>query len=349
MSNVVTAPDSINPATINYSALMAKAMAHPAGNDAPAPTTPVAAPVQVETPTPSGTNVEAAPQTPPSVEAPVQAISPAEAKVLDLPEDGQIRVKIDGEERLVPVSELRNGYSRESVFTKRMQNLADQKRQAEGELAAQYAAVQSQQAAVEQMRQQVLYQMQAPAPQAYAPAPVAADLGELATMGDVQSTIRQSVEQLDAQYRAREAQFMQSLGQATQQVQSDAAVARDAAAYNTGLSGVLSKPDYQVLKKALPFAEESIRYQVAAMDPQSMDEAISFTEQVAKEWTSTLKAQFVDAQQRHEVAKAHAKLEPPTSGSAPPPASQYKPGSAFGKDGKFDWNALHARAQAMIG
>lgn len=344
MTNVVTAPDSMQPASIDYSALMAKAMAHPSGNDSPETPTPVAAQA-VESP---GIPVDTPTQTPTSVEAPVAAVSLAEAKILDLPEDGQIRVKIDGEEKLVPVSELRNGYSRESVFTKRMQNLADQKRQAEGELAAQYAAVQSQQAAVEQMRQQVLYQMQAPAPQAYAPAPVAADLGELATMGDVQSTIRQSVEQLDAQYRAREAQFMQSLGQATQKVQSDAAVARDAAAYNTGLSGVLSKPDYQVLKKALPFAEESIRYQVAAMDPQSMDEAISFTEQVAKEWTSTLKAQFVDAQQRHEVAKAHAKLEPPT-GSAPPPTSQYKPGSAFGKDGKFDWNALHARAQAMIG
>lgn len=346
MSNVVTAPDSINPATVDYSALMAKAMAHPAGNDT-APETPVTpAPALVETPIPAAQTPET-PQTPASQEAPVAAVlSPAEAKILDLPEDGQIRVKIDGKEELVPVAELRNGYSRESVFTKRMQSLAEQKKLAEAELASQYAHVQAQAAAVQQMQQHVLSQMQTPVSQVPA-APAAPNPGELATMGDVQSTFQNLQSTLESQYRAREEQMLKALGQATQKIQSDAEQARNAAAYNTGLTSVLAKPDYQVLAKALPFAEESIRYQVAAMDPQSIDEAVQFTEQVAREWTSKLKAQFVDAQQRHEVAKAHAALAPAT-GSAPPPAPQYKPGSAFGKDGKFDWNALHARAQAML-
>lgn len=348
-TNVVSAPDSINPASIDYSALMAKAMAHPAGNDS-APETPVTpAPAHVETPTPAAPVLETPTQTPATPEAPAQvALTPAEAKILDLPEDGQIRVKIDGKEELVPVAELRNGYSRESVFTKRMQSLAEQKKVAEAELAAKYAQIQAQAAAVQQMQQHVLSQMQTPAqPQVQTPV-TAPNPGELATMGDVQSTFQTLQSTLQAEYKAREEQMLKALGQATQKIQSDAEQARNAAAYNAGLTSVLAKPDYQVLAKALPFAEESIRYQVAAMDPQSIDEAVQFTEQVAREWTSKLKAQFVDAQQRHEVAKAHATLAPATNGSAPPPAPQYKPGSAFGKDGKFDWNALHARAAAML-
>ena len=339
MSDVVSAPDALQPATIDYSALMAKAMAHPAGNDVPAPSepSPIASPAPVAAdPAPSAT-----------VAPPEPVVSPAEAKILDLPEDGQVRVKIDGKDELVPVAELRNGYSRESVFTKRMQSLAEQKKTAEAELAAQYSQLQAQAAQVELARQYVLsQQMQAPvqsAPQTPQPDP-----GDLATMGDVQSAWQHMQSQLDAQYQAREAQMYAALGQASQKIQADAEQARNAATYNAGLTAVLAKPDYQVLSKALPFAEESIRYQVAAMDPQSIDEAVQFTEQVAQEWTAKLKAQFVDAQQRHEVAKAHAKLEPAV-GSAPPPTPQYKPGSAFGKDGKFDWNALHARAAALMG
>ena len=346
MSNVVTAPDSIQPATIDYSALMAKAMAHPAMNDDITPAAPAAAPV-VEPPAPAPVSAtpEPAPAAPAAPATPTP-VSPAEAKILDLPEDGQIRVKIDGKEQLVSVKDYRDGISRESVFTKRMQSLAEQKKQAEAQLAADYAAIQHQRAAVEQMQREVFQRLSTPAPvpqQVDAPA-----AGDLATMGDVQSTIQALQANLEARYAQQEQQMVSALGQATQKVQSDAEQARNAAAYNHILTSVMSKPDYQVLTKALPFAEESIRFQVAAMDPQTMEEAQSFTEQVAKEWAGNLKAQFVDAQQRHEVAKAHAKLEAPAAASAPPPAPQYKPGSAFGKDGKFDWKALSARAHAML-
>jgi hypothetical protein len=61
----------------------------------------------------------------------------------------------------------------------------------------------------------------------------------------------------------------------------------------------------------------------------------------------TLRAATQDLQVRQSVAQARAKLEPP-AGSPPAPTQAYKPGSAFGKNG-FDWNALRARAEQMMG
>ena len=349
MTNVVTAPDSIQPATVNFSDLMSKAMAHPSGNDSPDPAPP--APVVASTPVPvdNGFKVDGPTTVPPIVDtvaAPAN-LTPAEQKILDLPADAKVRVKVDGREELLSVSDFQNGLSREAVFTKRMQGLAEQRKDAETQIAAQYAALQLQAQALEMAKANVFQprqQFQTPA----APAPISQDPGELATLGEVNSAIAAYTARLDEQYKAREAQFVQAIGQASTEVQERVTLQRDAAAYNVGLQSVMDRPDFAALKKAIPYAEESIRYQVAAMDPQTIPEAISFTEQVAKEWMGNLRTSLADVQQRQEVAKAHAKLEPP-SGSPPAPAPAYKPGSAFGKDGKFDWNALAARAATMIG
>jgi len=347
-TNVVSAPDSLQPATMDFSALMAKAMEHPAGNDA-APATPVAEPVQSPTIQPvisADPNLTTPPPEPVVAKEQAPPLSPAEAKILDLPDDGMVRAKVDGKEELLSIKEFRDSLSREAVFTKRMQSLAELRKQAEAELAAQYAAIQTQAQALEIAKQQI-FARQTPA-QVPAQAVPTQDPGELATIGEVQSTLQAYEARLAEQYKAREQQFVAALGQASQQVQEQVALQRDAQAYNAGLNGVLTKPEFAVLKQALPYAEESIRYQVAAMDPQSIDEAIQFTERVATEWSANLRKSLADVQQRQEVAKAQAKLEPPT-GSAPPPVAAYKPGSAFGKDGKFNWDALHERAKGMLG
>lgn len=345
MSNVVTAPDSIQPASIDFSALMAKAMDHPSGNDIAAPL--LADPV-INAPAPTATPEPQVAATPaPVVEAPA-VVTPADQKILDLPEDGLYRVKIDGKEELVSAKDYRDGIQREAVFTKRMQGLAEQRREAEAALAAQYAQVQSQAQAVEAAQRELWNRLQTPQAVVAQTPQNAPDPGDLATMGDVQSQLNAALAQIQSQYAAREQQLVGAIGAASQQVQEKVALERDAAAYNAGLQSILSKPEFQMLKQALPYAEESIRYQVAAMDPQSIQEAIQYTDVVAKEWTGKMRATFADTQQRQEVARAHAKLEPTTHSSPPAPATPYKPGSAFGKDGKFDWNALSARAAAMM-
>ena len=330
---------NLNPATIDFTSLREQAMAHPAGND-----DVTAAPSSEPAPAPDVFSSAPAP-----AEAPAPTLSPAELKVLELPDDAHVRVKVDGQEQVLPVHEFKDGISREAVFTKRMQTLAEQRRNAEAELAAQYAYVQQQAAALQQA--QAWMQQQQAGPQApttpEAPAAVSAQLQDLATVGDVQSQIQQAVAQLAQYQQQREQQFVSALGQASQRVQEDVALERDAAAYNKGLQSVLSKPDFAALVKALPYAEQTIRYEVANMDPQSIEQAVAFTEQVAKGYMDSLRTVSQDLQVRQSVAQARAKLEPP-AGSPPAPSPAYKPGSAFGKNG-FDWNALRARAEQMMG
>lgn len=341
---------------MDFNALMAKAMEHPAGNDTVVAPTPT-----VETPIPGidvpGISAPATPTPAPvaaAPAAPAAPLTPAEVKILDLPDDALVRVKIDGKEEPISIKEFRDGISREAVFTKRMQSLAEQRKQAEMELATQYATLQQQAQAIELAKAQFAEQMrhvipsQTPAAPVGAPAPKAWDAGEIATMGDVQATLQAEIAKLQAESKAREEQFVKALGEAGQQVQVEAARQRDAQAFTEGLNSVLSKPEYAVLKKVLPYAEESLRYQVAAMDPKSIPEAIQMTEVVAKGYIDTIRAEMVETAKRQEVAKAQAKLEPPT-GSAPPPAGQFKPGSAFKKNGGFDWDALRARAENMLG
>lgn len=349
MSNVVTAPDAIQPATIDFSALMAKAMEHPAGNETAA--APAVAP---ETPTPAPeAPAQVAPT--PAAAVPVETpLSPAEAKILDLPADALVRAKIDGKEEVVPVKDYLEGISREAVFTKRMQSLAEQRKQAEAELASKYAELQSQAQAVELARSQItdlLQRNQTQQVSAPGASPVSQskqlDPGEIATMGDVQSTLEAALAKIQAESKAQQEQFVKALGEAGEQVQKDAALNRDAQLFTEGLRGVMAKPELAVLKK-LPYPEESLRYAVAAMNPQTIQEAVQFAEITAKGWVDGLKAEMVETAKRQEVAKAQAKLEPP-AGSPPAPATQYKPGSAFSKSGKFDWDALRARADAMMG
>lgn len=286
----------------------------------------------------------------PSQEAPAfgDTLSPAEAKVLELPDDGLVKVKVDGQEQLLPVNEFKQGISREAHYTQRMQQLAEQRRQAEDYLVNQYAQIQQQAQAVQLAQAQLAQYAQQPQ-QAYAPqAPAQTyDPGELATVGDVQVSLQSALSALMQQQEAREQQLVQAIGHASQQVQEQAALQRDTQTYSQGLKAVLSQPDYEVLTKVLPYAEESIRYQVAAMDPPTIEDAIRYTEQVAKEWSTKLRHEVVEHQKRSQVAQARAKLEPP-SGSPPSPSLGTR-SSVFKRDGKVDWNALHQRAAALMG
>lgn len=287
----------------------------------------------------------------PSYEASAQSdsLSPAETKILDLPDDGMVKVKVDGQEQLLPVQEFKAGISREAHYTQRMQQLAEQRRQAEEYLVNQYAQIQQQAQAVQLAQQQLAqYAQQAQAPaQTYQPQPQVYDPGELATVGDVQVSLQSALSTLMQQQEARERQLVEAIGHATHQVQEQAALQRDTQTYSQGLKKVLAQPEYEVLTKVLPYAEESIRYQVAAMDPPTIEDAVRYTEQVAKEWSTKLRQEVLDSQKRSQVAQARAKLEPP-SGSPPSPSTQAR-GSVFGRDGKVNWNVLHQRAAALMG
>lgn len=321
-------------------------MEHPAGND-PAP---VASPALDVAPPPSAGH-DPSPSPAPVAEHPAPAVvTPADLKVIELQDTDQVRVKVDGKEEVVSAKEYREGISREAVFTRRMQQLAEQRREAEAQLAAQYAQIQTEAQAVEMAKREFANQLNSlrqPDPVQAPPAQRTFDPQDLATVGDVQSVIEAQLAAVRAEQAAREEQFVRALGEASQQVQTQAQLQRDTAAFTNHLTEAMSKPEYQILKQITPYAEEVVRQKVAAMEPKSMAEAFEFTNTYLKGWHADVLAAMTETAKRQEVAKAQAKLEPPT-GSAPPPVQQYKPGSSFTKDGKFDWNALRARAEGML-
>lgn len=343
---VIDAPDSMQPASVSYSSLFEKAMAHPAGNE-PEPTS---APAPTPTPGEVVPPVEAvAPPAPVPTPAPV-APTPAEQKILDLPEDAVVRVKIDGQLEDVNLKDFKEGISREAVFTRRMQQLAEQRKEAETALAGQYAEIQRQAQAIELAKQQFgeqIKQLQPqPTPQGQQ-APKALDPAELATMGDVQATLAALQEQLKAENAAQQAQFVKALGEAGQKVQSEAQLHRDSMDFTGHLTSVMAKPEFEFLNKVNPYAMDIVRVKVAEMDPKSISQAKEFADTYVKGWADTVKAELVETVKRQEVAKAQAKIEPP-AGSPAPPVAQYKPGSSFTKDGKFNWDALRVRAEGML-
>lgn len=331
MSELISAPDSLQPATIDFTSLHEQAMAHsadPTIDDGLPPAGPTEGPPVAATP----------------LDRPAYEASP-DSRVVSLPDDALVRVKIDGVEQTVPYSEYKDGIQREAAFTKRMQTLAYQRQEAE-QVFTQRAADLQRQAELVAYAQQQLNQRVAP-PQPASEAPVGPDPNEIATLGEVQQSLATFQQQLAAQQSYQQQQFMAQLQQAGQQLRDEQVQQADAARFTAGLNATMERDDFKVLRDVIPYADESIRFQVAQLDPQSIDEAITFAEQIAKEWAGKFRASGTDYLARQEVAKARAKMGPP-SGSPPPPTAQVKPGSFFKKDGKLDWSSLEQRASAYL-
>jgi len=96
----------------------------------------------VSDPSPSdgGTPVDSGPAPSGQVESPDQSTAPqtpAEPDYLDIDDtigSKHVRVKVDGEEIAVPLSEALQGYQRQAAFTRHSQELAEQRRQHEDAL-----------------------------------------------------------------------------------------------------------------------------------------------------------------------------------------------------------------------
>lgn len=333
MSQEISAPDFIQPASIDFSSLHEKAMAHSAGNDTPASTTE---PTAVDSPSPVTTG-----------EAPSAAasVSPAEAKVLDLPEDALVKVKIDGVEQTVPYREFQAGVQREAVFTKRMQTLADQRREAEQAIASRAAEVERQAQMIAYAQQQLQQAAMARNSTPAAETVKSPDPNEIATLGEVQESLRNFQQQIAAQQAEREQLLMQQLQQAGQQLRDEQAIQADALRFSKALQSTLDTDSYKLLRDVIPFAEESIRFKVAELNPQTMDEAIEMMDQVVQEWAGKVQTATADSLKRHEVAKARAKIEPPSGSPVPPSTAQ--PRSFMRKQGGMDWDVLRERATAL--
>jgi hypothetical protein len=332
MSDVISTPDSLQPSTIDFNSLHEKAMEHTAD-----PTADTAEPLQdVATSAPS--------DLPDSALAGTPTVTGSHDQVVDIPDDALVRVKIDGVEETVPYAEYKGGIQREAAFTRRMQTLSQQRQEAE-QVFTQRAAELQRQAEMIAYAQEQMQTAARPTKDVTSEKP--SDPNEIATLGEVQQSLAAFQQQLSTQQTQQQQQFMSQLQNAGHELKNEQIQQADAHRFTAGLNATLEKDDYKFLRDVIPYAEESIRYQVAQLDPQSIDQAIDYTETVAKEWSDRVRATSTDHIKRQEVAKARAKMGPP-SGSPVPPSEQTKPGSFMRKDGKLDWKSLEQRAAAYL-
>jgi Fe2+ transport system protein B len=172
----------------------------------------------------------------------------------------------------------------------------------------------------------------------------------LATIGEIQKALSAHRAELEQEFARREAQQQAQQAHALHQLQVKQAQAQDAARFTSALNDTLSHKDLAVVKTVVPnpeIAEAIIRYNVAQMDPQSIEEGIEFMHSFVKQWADNVRGQQKVEDGRAAAAKARAVIEPP-NGSPPAPVQAPKPQSFFKKDGGLDWGALHQKALAQM-
>lgn len=278
-----------------------------------------------------------------------------QSDILKLPDTARIEVLVDGKPTVISVADYKAGIQREAVFTKRMQTLAEQRKQVEADLAQQAAELQSMAKAIQQQQQiaaqnnplaqlQKLIEQQQQKPEQ--------DPNSIATIGELKAMLQEAQKTQADALKSQETKFLQTLEQAQKELQERQADARDAMQYTTALQKELNSEDAKVIREQFldpAEAESLIRFNVAKMNPQSIDEAIQFTNQYVKGWVQHIKSKTVAQNKQVEAAKAAAKLEP-SNGSAPAIGqTSAAPKSFLTKDGKIDYKALSERANALLG
>lgn len=267
----------------------------------------------------------------------------AQTQSTPMTDDVEVTVKVDGKEQTVKLAELKNGYSRESTFTQRMQTLGQQKRQLE-EYFTQKQVELNQQAQAVQMAQQQLQQFgqarQQPVDQPKL------NPNDIATVGELQQALNAMAQQVQ-QARQQDAQVFQSELQKAQAAQiQELAVRRDQERFSTALETFMGSEDGKLLSELNPFAADSIRFQTMQTSPDTTDEAIKNMSIIAKEWAQKVKGRVQSQSVRQEVVKAKTVMEP-SVGTPAATISQQKP-SVFKKDGGVDYNALFQRSLSLM-
>ena len=272
---------------------------------------------------------------------------PSEGSVLEVPENALVRVKIDGEVKEVPYKEFKDTLQREAAWHKRQQSFAEGKKQLEQYYAQQFAELESAARAVKLYEQQLGQRFQQPQQQPAQTVPQQSNPDEIATLSEVRQETAKLGQTLAEQIAARDQAHAEQLQRVAQQLKNEMVVKENAKRFDQGLQSVLGNKDFKALE-VIPNLEQNLRYQVWQLGPQSIDEAVEFAEQVAKDWAGKLKTIHIAEQQKVSAQKAKAKLEP-SDGSPPQPKNAAKPKSFIDpKTGKLNHTALREAAMALL-
>lgn len=289
----------------------------------------------------------------PEAETPAVEAQQTEEKIFELPDNARVKVKIDGKEEVVEYKDYKDSLQREAVFTKRQQTLANQRRQAEQELAQMYAQLQIQaqvlqaQAQSQQQQPNIVEQLQAYANQQNQKQPKP---DELVAHGELQSELNKALKQLQDQQTSSRQEVEQNVEKRIQQLMQNIQVKQEQDRFTSAIHQVLGDKDAAILSRVVPdvaYAEAIIRHKVAQLGAQSVDQGIEFAKEYVKEWVKNVKKETLGERQAESVQKAKQVLEPTGSGAAPGPQKPAGYQTIFKKDGTVDFNALSARAHAL--
>lgn len=261
----------------------------------------------------------------------------------DLNDDIEVTIKVDGKDQTVKFGELKNGYSRESTFTQRMQTLGQQRRQLEEYFTQQQVQL-NQQAQAVQLAQQQLQQFGTHRqPEVVQPQ---LNPNDIATVGELQQAMQAFAQQVQQARQQDQQVFQTELQNAQQRQAQELVIQRDQERFSTALDKFMKSDDGQLLAELNPFAADAIRFQTMQTSPESVDEAIKNMDGIAKEWAHKVKGRVQTSAVRQEVVKARTVMEPPV-GTPAATISQPKP-SVFKKDGGVDYNALFQRSLSLM-
>lgn len=281
------------------------------------------------------------PATPPAVSTP----PPSAAPVVD---DG-IEVEFEpGKVQKLTKDEIKAGMLRQADYTRKTQELATARKQAEEILQRgqqfeaereQLRQVLSDPRALMYLAQQQLAQAQGPQFDPEAPA----------TMATIAQMAQQN-QQMLAQQLALVEQNMGNVAQQARQEAVDEITARQETAKHSEVINAKLATIYESnpVLQSVPEIEDVIRYRVSQMQPQTIDEALSAFEKVSGEVASAMGAKFNDARKEQALTKqklVQGGIEPPGGAAVPANApTQFRDP----KTNVIDWTKLGAAAAAYV-
>lgn len=311
----------------------------------PDPIVPVDTPI-VETP------VVAAKVEPPVVDAKVDPV------VKDLPTVGEldpdthgdqlVRVKVDGQWEVKSLKDVAASYSRQSHFTRQMQDVAAQRKDIEARQGQFDQLVnQSQQYKALLNNSSALYGfLKANNPELFATAEQApvGDPNEIATVQQARDLVEKQNQQFQATLKKLETDTNTRIEQAAKDLETRRETESHIASITPVLKDIFDK---NPILSAVPHAEDILRFEVAKLNPKTLTEALEGFKSVAQGMVDDLNEKFTAANKTKVAVAAKlatSRIEPP--GGAGP---QIQPTTNFkNTDGSVNWKSIRERAATML-
>lgn len=294
-----------------------------------------------------GGDNSSASQTPPS-----QATQPGQPPTSA--EEPAVEVEFpDGTRKLTP-KEIRDGYLRQQDYTRKTQEIAEMRRQAEQVYRAYQQMAQEREQLQEffQNEENVLRMVA----QQYGPQAMQRLVNMLAGQQqqpelspDSPATVEQAARiaevrarQLEAQIQELKQQFGQNIDQRLAQLRNE----QETVEYTKVLDPVVQKIfEENPILSAVEGMEEVIRFKVFKMQPQTVEEAVEAFNTVAKQQAEKLNQKYVELNKQQVVKRqklVSQGIEPP--GGAPPMPEARN----FRKGNDVDWKGISKQAEEYM-